>query len=136
MKRLALALLCVSCIAGCEMEPSLPATRNTTPSSSDVAAPNNTAHAPDNSGVNSRDRAPDAKTPLAQNENNPDVQMTADIRRRFIDKQFSINAQNAKIVTSKRQGHAAWPRQEPGRERRSPHHRHRCRRGWQRRQPA
>jgi hyperosmotically inducible protein len=91
MKRLAFALLSVSFLVGCEKE-STP----TPPTSVNETKP---PPAADNSGVNVRDRQPDAKTPISQNENAADVKTTADIRRRIVDKQFSINAQNAKIIT-------------------------------------
>ena len=53
----------------------------------------------DNTGVNVRDRDPAAKTPIDQNENKPDVNLTADIRKRVVDTKMSVDAQNVKIIT-------------------------------------
>lgn len=52
-----------------------------------------------NTGVNVRDRDGVAKTPLDQNENKTDVNVTADIRKRVVDTKMSVNAQNVKIIT-------------------------------------
>ena len=57
-----------------------------------------TGPAPDNSGVNVRDRAPDAKTAGAAGQTKSDVQLAADIRKGIMDTKMSMNAQNAKIV--------------------------------------
>ncbi len=54
---------------------------------------------PDNTGINARDRNPDAKTAGAQGQGKTDVQLTAEIRRRVTGTTMSINAQNSKIVT-------------------------------------
>src|SRR5215208_2530257 len=65
-----------------------------TPSSSTTPAPNNTA-------VNKRDADRATKTPIDQNENQADVNMTAEIRKRVLDdKDLSTNAHNAKIITA------------------------------------
>ena len=53
----------------------------------------------DNTGVNARDRDESAKTPIDQNENQPDIDLTAEIRRRVVDTEMSVNAQNVKIIT-------------------------------------
>ena len=53
----------------------------------------------DNSSVNVRDRDSTAKTPLDQNENQKDISITADIRKRVVDTKMSTNAQNVKIIT-------------------------------------
>jgi hypothetical protein len=64
-------------------------------SARDKPAPNNTA-------VNQRDRDPAAKTPINQDENQPDVNKTAEIRQRIVNAEnMSINARNVKIITSK-----------------------------------
>lgn len=55
--------------------------------------------APDNSAVNERDRAPDAKTAGAQGQGKTDVQLTADIRKQVVKTDMSTNAHNSKIVT-------------------------------------
>lgn len=53
----------------------------------------------DNTGVNVRDRSPAYKTPINQNENRRDVSITADIRKRVVDTEMSVNARNVKIIT-------------------------------------
>jgi hypothetical protein len=57
-----------------------------------------TGPAPDNSGINVRDRAPDAKTAGAAGQTKSDVQLAADIRKGIMDTKMSMNAQNSKIV--------------------------------------
>jgi hyperosmotically inducible periplasmic protein len=53
----------------------------------------------DNTAVNQRDRDGAAKTPIDQNENKADVQITASIRQRLQKEDVSINAKNVKIIT-------------------------------------
>jgi hyperosmotically inducible protein len=53
----------------------------------------------DNTAVNERDRNPAAKTPIDQNENQADIDITAAIRKRVVDTKMSINGQNVKIIT-------------------------------------
>jgi len=54
----------------------------------------------DNTGANAADRNNEAaKTPIDQNENKADVDITANIRKRVVDTKMSVNAQNAKIIT-------------------------------------
>ncbi len=55
--------------------------------------------APDNTGVNERDRSSTAKTPIDQNENQSDIDITAGIRKQVVDTQMSVDAQNVKIIT-------------------------------------
>jgi osmotically-inducible protein OsmY len=55
--------------------------------------------APDNTGVNERDRSSTAKTPIDQNENQSDIDITASIRKQVVDTQMSVDAQNVKIIT-------------------------------------
>ena len=54
---------------------------------------------PANTGVNVRDRDNSAKTPFDQNENRKDIDITANIRKRVVDSEMSVNAQNVKIIT-------------------------------------
>ena len=82
MKCLAVALISVIGICGCGSE-----TKSTT---------NNE---PDNSGVNVRERDANAKTPIDQNENQSDVDITAAIRKRVMAAKLSTNAENAKVIT-------------------------------------
>ena len=58
-----------------------------------------TANERDNTGVNVRDRSDAAKTPIDQNENQKDISITAEIRKRVVDTEMSLNAQNVKIIT-------------------------------------
>ena len=56
---------------------------------------------PDNTAINERDRDRSTKTPIDQNENQRDVNITAEIRKAVIaHKDMSINAQNIKIITA------------------------------------
>jgi hyperosmotically inducible protein len=60
------------------------------------------ATAPDNTAVNERDASGATKTPIDQDEDQADVKTTAEIRKRIVAQEgMSINAQNAKIMTSK-----------------------------------
>jgi hyperosmotically inducible protein len=67
---------------------------NSTPVATDTAAARR-----DNSEVNVRDRSDAVKTPIDQNENQRDIDITANIRKRVVDTRMSVNAQNAKIIT-------------------------------------
>jgi hyperosmotically inducible protein len=62
------------------------------------AAPNEPMER-DNTGVNVRDRDSTARTPIDQNENKTDVQITADIRKRVVATKLSVDAHNVKIIT-------------------------------------
>jgi osmotically-inducible protein OsmY len=53
----------------------------------------------DNTAVNDRDQSADTKTPINQSENQKDIDVTANIRKRVMDKSLSVNAQNVKIIT-------------------------------------
>jgi hyperosmotically inducible periplasmic protein len=53
---------------------------------------------PDNTGTNVRDRDPNAVTPSIAGQGKSDVEMAADIRRRIMAGNMSINAQNVKVV--------------------------------------
>jgi osmotically-inducible protein OsmY len=52
-----------------------------------------------NTGVNVRDRDSTAKTPIDQNENQPDIDRTANIRKRIVDRKLSVEATNVKVIT-------------------------------------
>ena len=52
-----------------------------------------------NTAVNERDRNDDMKTPINQNENTKDVGITADIRKRVVALDASVDAHNVKIIT-------------------------------------
>jgi osmotically-inducible protein OsmY len=53
----------------------------------------------DNTAVNLRDVHDTLKTPINQNENQKDVNITAEIRSRVVDADLSINGRNVKIIT-------------------------------------
>lgn len=56
---------------------------------------------PDNTAVNERDRAPAAKTPIDQNENQRDVNITAEIRKQILaHENMSVIARNVKVITA------------------------------------
>jgi len=89
----ALSSLAIVCLAGC----------NDMKTSSTGSGAGSGAHTDrDNTAVNVRDRADEAKTPIDQNENKTDVDITAEIRRRVIDADLSMNADNVKIITQDR----------------------------------
>ncbi len=87
------AALCARALAGCDqMDQSRTAAPlpETTPP---IAA--------DNTAVNERDADGATKTPIDQDENQADVERTAEIRKRIFDQSdLSLNARNAKVITS------------------------------------
>lgn len=106
-----LTLLTVAAVCGCEQgipevrstnKPVTQHTDTTTTPTTTVSTPATTEpHAADNSAVNTRDREPAAKTPIDQNENETDIKITADIRKRVLEQpDFSVNARNVKIITA------------------------------------
>lgn len=64
--------------------------------------PETTAPArPDNTAVNERDSSGATKTPIDQDENQADVDRTAEIRKRILDQaDLSVNARNVKVISS------------------------------------
>jgi len=55
----------------------------------------------DNTGVNTRDRAENAKTPMAQGNDDRDLRMTQQIRQDLTaDDSLSTNAKNVKIIAN------------------------------------
>jgi osmotically-inducible protein OsmY len=87
-------------LAGCDdvttNTPSTPP-QAATPASPDKATP----VSPDNTAVNERDAEGATKTPIDQDENQADVERTAEIRKRILDEpDLSVNARNAKVITS------------------------------------
>lgn len=91
MKYLLLATLCAVAL-GCD---------SNTPSENQTRVDDSTSQAVDrdNTGVNVRDRDDSEKTPIDQNENKTDIDITAKIRQRVVDTEMSVNAQNVKIIT-------------------------------------
>jgi hyperosmotically inducible protein len=56
--------------------------------------------APENTGINVRDRSPGAVTPFTQSNNRSDIEMTRQIRRALMrDKSLSTTAKNIKVIT-------------------------------------
>lgn len=80
---------------GCEDPTGSPAKPTATPNAQQ-------APAPDNTGINVRDRSDSVKTPIDQNENQADIDITAGIRKRVLDSPLSTNAHNVKIITQDR----------------------------------
>jgi hyperosmotically inducible protein len=69
------------------------------PSTSSSEPPRSNQAARDDTGVNARDRDAATVTPLDQKENQSDIDITANIRKRLVATKLSVDAQNAKIVT-------------------------------------
>ena len=82
-------VLALSIAAGC----------NDSQRSPPASSPTSTTTAKDNPRVNERDRSDAVKTPIDQNENQKDIDVTANIRKRVVDTKLSLNAQNVKIIT-------------------------------------
>lgn len=89
---LLITVLIVFASAGCKE-------RTTDPVGSTPDAYDTTLTERDNTEVNTRDRYEESKTSIDQNENQSDIDITANIRKRVVDTEMSINAQNVKIIT-------------------------------------
>lgn len=97
MKSLVYTLLVASSVIGCSNGSPPGGTVATShkaelPTSTEVTKKDNTA-------VNQRDRSSTAKTPIDQNENQKDIDITASIRKQVVEKKMSTNAHNSKIIT-------------------------------------
>src|SRR6476661_3478475 len=84
--------LVVLTMAGCNEGKTTATSATSTPTDIAVAKRDNTE-------VNVRDRTDAVKTPIDQNENQTDIDITANIRKRVVDTKMSVNAQNVKIIT-------------------------------------
>jgi hyperosmotically inducible protein len=84
MKKLFVAAALGLAVAGCDQGPK---------------SGSGSGSASDNTAVNVRDRDSAAKTPIDQNENKKDIDITAEIRKRVVDTKMSVAAQNVKIIT-------------------------------------
>jgi len=93
MKKLTLLMLAIGLFSGCGRPATPPTTTSATPNPS---APPAKA---DNTAVNVRDREDAKKTPIDQNENQADLDITAKIRKEVVATKMSVNAQNIKIIT-------------------------------------
>jgi hyperosmotically inducible protein len=74
-------------------------TNDTNKTSNAANSSTSTPPAADNTGINTRDRDDAAVTPIDQNENQQDIDVTAGIRKRIMDANLSVNASNVKIMT-------------------------------------
>jgi hyperosmotically inducible periplasmic protein len=117
MRSAAITILAIIGLAGCEpiaTDDTPPVPSASTPSSSTPSTGAPAANNPDNSvgtveptardntAINERDADGATKTPIDQDEDQADVTTTAEIRKRVVAADgMSINAQNAKIITSK-----------------------------------
>jgi len=90
MKKLLLVAALAACLTGCDQ---LGKAQKGSASGSAAGSGR------DNTAVNVRDRDAATKTPIDQNENKKDVEITAQIRKRVVDTKMSIDAQNVKIIT-------------------------------------
>ena len=84
--------LAILTMAGCNEGKTTATNATSTPT-------DNAAVKRDNTEVNVRDRTDAVKTPIDQNENQADIDITAGIRQRVVDTKMSVNAQNVKIIT-------------------------------------
>ena len=102
MKFLLFGTLCGMALGCNQNNPPASSAKSTTEPATRITANRPTTAEPvdrTNTGVNVRDRESTAKTPLDQNENKADIQITADIRKRVVDTKMSVNAHNVKIIT-------------------------------------
>jgi hyperosmotically inducible periplasmic protein len=99
MKTVLFLLVCGIWVAGCDKNDTSQTTTPAAPSvSTNDTGPNATTQ-PDNTGVNMRDQAPQALTAGSQGQGKSDVVVTADIRKRIMAANMSLNAQNVKVVS-------------------------------------
>ena len=109
MKTFVFCLLC-GAVIGCMESPSSASRSDSTteePVTVTANRPITTEHPtttadrvePDNTEVNVRDRDDESKTPIDQNENAADIEITASIRSKVVDTEMSVAAQNVKIIT-------------------------------------
>lgn len=96
MKRFIYTLIVISSVAGCNDSARPGGSAVTTRNES---APTTHEVKKDNTAINERDRSDAAKTPIDQNENQKDIDITASIRKQVVDKKMSTNAENSKIIT-------------------------------------
>ena len=87
-------------LAACDRSDKTQTTDTTAPPSvSTNNTPPNATTQPDNTGVNARDGAADAVTAGLQGQGKSDVVITADIRKRIMAANMSVNAENVKVVS-------------------------------------
>ena len=102
MKLLLFGVLCGLALGCNQSNPPASSATSTTESETRITANRPTTTEPidrTNTGVNVRDRDSTAKTPIDQNENQADIDITAEIRKRVVETKMSVNAHNVKIIT-------------------------------------
>ncbi len=102
MKSLLFGALCGMALGCNQSNPPASSAKSTTEPATSVTANRSTMTEPidrTNTGVNVRDRDSAAKSPLDQNENKTDIDITAEIRKRVVESKMSVNAHNVKIIT-------------------------------------
>lgn len=102
MKFLLFGTLCGMALGCNQSNPPDSSAKSTAEPATSVTANRSTITEPidrTNTGVNVRDRDSAAKTPLDQNENQADIDITAEIRKRVVETKMSVNAHNVKIIT-------------------------------------
>jgi hyperosmotically inducible protein len=92
MKSILFSGLCLLVVGGCSEYCGTATSSKPSPSTPIEADPTNTA-------VNVRDHTDATKTPIDQNENQTDIDITAGIRKRVVETNMSTDAHNVKIIT-------------------------------------
>jgi hyperosmotically inducible periplasmic protein len=88
MRSVLVSALCLLAVGGCNEY-----------CASTPKSPEKTTTDAANTAVNVRDRTEATKTPLDQNEDQSDIDITAGIRKRVVDTEMSTDAHNVKIIT-------------------------------------
>lgn len=99
MKRIEIPLLALLVVVGCDQSRTGSSTASPASEHNQTASSATNVDRKDNTVVNERDRSTAAKTPIDQNENQKDIDITASIRKRVVDSKLSTNAHNSKIIT-------------------------------------
>lgn len=94
--QLVLGVLCAVGVSACDKDST--SQRSSAPPG-ETRNPTAAQPMPNNTGINTRDRVADAKTAGAQGQGKNDVEVTANIRKRVMATELSMNAKNCKIVT-------------------------------------
>ena len=93
------SLICVLGVAACDRPSSSTSSTTTTtpPAENRVVVTDQPTTQPrnDNTAINERDRAADAKTAGVQGQTKTDVELTAEIRKQVMATQLSSNAKNS-----------------------------------------
>jgi hypothetical protein len=115
MRVASILVLALAGLAGCEPiateettvpRVSTPDTSSTgTPATNDapsgIPSTPSSSTPPDNTAINERDADGNTKTPIDQDENQTDINISAKIREQIVATEgLSLNAQNAKVITS------------------------------------